>query len=40
MTYTKKEAENILYKLDLIGAIYARDYFYSNYYHNIFTYYG
>ena len=40
MTYTKKEIENILYRLDTIGAIYAREYFYSKYYHNIFTYYG
>lgn len=40
MTYTRKEAENILYKLDLIGAAHARDYFYRTYYHNIFTYYG
>lgn len=37
MTYTKKEAENILHKLDLIGAIYARAYFYSKYYHNKFS---
>lgn len=37
MTYTKKEIENILYRLDAIGAIYARDYFYKEYYYNRFT---
>lgn len=40
MTYTKREAESILYKLDSIGAVYAREYFYAKYYHNTFTYYG
>lgn len=37
MTYTKKEAENILYKLDTIGAVYARAYFYSKHYYNLYN---
>lgn len=37
MTYTRKEVENILYKLDIIGAIYARAYFYNKHYHNLYN---
>ena len=40
MTYTKREAENILYKLDLIGAVYARERFFQKHYLGIYTYYG